>query len=193
MFNELLTAHLDGIAELSPAQMAALETHYTLLLRWNRVLNLTSVRSEEEIVVRHYCESVFLAVRLPAGRTSVLDIGSGAGFPGVPVAIVRPEAAVMLIESHQRKAVFLREATRTLPNVRVLAARVEEVREEGGWVVSRAVRFTDVAIDAARLAGHAALLTGDVTASELPGFDWDEPVRLPWGEHRYLWIGRRST
>ena len=170
-------------------QVELLRRHYELLVRWNKVLNLTAIRNMDEAVERHYCESVFAAAYLPEGRHSVADVGSGAGFPGIPVAIVRPDCTVTLIESHQRKAVFLREATRELPNVRVLGERAEAVEERFDWVVSRAVKPADVRADLKRLGRSVELLTGEVGVLELPDFRWAEPIRLPWGEHRLLWIG----
>src|SRR5262249_34337860 len=110
---------------LPPEQVRALAEHYDLLCRWNRGLNLTRVDRLEEAVVRHYCESLFLAAHLPSDPVRVVDIGSGAGFPGIPVAVARPDCTVTLVESHRRKAVFLRDATRRMPNVRVLADRAE--------------------------------------------------------------------
>ncbi len=186
MFAELLASRLRGVAELSAEQSAALERHYDLLVRWNKVLNLTSVRNTAEAVERHYCESVFLATHLPAGRLAVADVGSGAGFPGFPVAILRPDCAVAVIESHQRKAVFLREASRDLANVRVLARRAEDVQERFDWAVSRAVNAADIAAILRRLADNLALLAGE----EQPGVkaDWAAPVRLPWGARRFLWM-----
>ena len=104
---------------LSAEQEAVLEAHLELLMRWNRTVNLTAIRNREEAIERHYCESLFLGSRLPAGRLRIADVGSGAGFPGFPVAVLRPDCLVTLIESHQRKAVFLREAARQVGNVRV--------------------------------------------------------------------------
>ena len=78
--------------------------------------------------------------RLPAGVLRIADVGSGAGFPGFPVAVLRPDCSVTLIESHQRKAVYLKEASRKLPNVRVLSKLAEDVAdigEEYDWVISR--------------------------------------------------------
>jgi 16S rRNA (guanine527-N7)-methyltransferase len=152
-------------------------------------LSLTSVWTLEEAVERHYCESVFAALHLPEGPVSVADVGSGAGFPGVPIAIMRPECAIVLIESHQRKAAFLKEATRDLPNVRILAKRAEDVPERFDWVVSRAVRYSDIARALKKLGRNAELLTGEVRTEDLSGFEWQEPLRLPWGDRRYLWIG----
>jgi 16S rRNA (guanine527-N7)-methyltransferase len=191
MFVELLRSKLADIYELSDAQINQLERHFELLTRWNRVLSLTSVRTLEEAVERHYCESVFAACNLPEGMVSVADIGSGAGFPGVPIAIVRPQCSVALIESHQRKAAFLKEASRDLANARVLALRAENVAEHFDWVVSRAVRYSDIAGALKQLGRNAELLTGEVEAAGLDGFKWREPIRLPWGDRRYLWIGEQ--
>ena len=126
MFADLLKRQLSGIVQLSAGQVSALEAHYEMLLRWNRKVNLTSISGLEESVERHYCESLFLAARLPAEPLRIADIGSGAGFPGFPIAVYRPDCQVVLVESHRRKGVFLREASRTLHNVRVLAERGRE-------------------------------------------------------------------
>jgi 16S rRNA (guanine527-N7)-methyltransferase len=194
VFAELLRSKLAGVCELHDEQIAHLRRHYDLLLKWNRVLNLVSVRSLEEAIERHYCESVFLACHLPDEPIGVADVGSGAGFPGIPIAVVRPRASVALIESHQRKAVFLREASRDLPNVRVIAGRAENVADRFDWVVSRAVKYSEIAGTLKLLGRHAEILTGEVRAADLPGFVWQPPIRLPWGERRFLWIGsRRST
>ena len=80
--------------ELAEGQAAALAAHYELLCRWNKVLNLTRIEGLEEAVERHYAESLFVARYLPPGAWSIADIGSGAGFPGFPIAIVRPECTV---------------------------------------------------------------------------------------------------
>jgi len=171
---------------LSDEQAAALEAHYELLCRWNKVLNLTRVEKLEEAVERHYCESLCLAERLSAG--SVADVGSGAGFPGLVVAIARPECSVTLIESHQRKAVFLREASRGLRNVSVAAKRAEEVRERFDWVVSRAVSYGDLGRSIQRLSGSGvALLTGIEEPPTAWGMQW-ESAPLPSANQRFLRI-----
>jgi 16S rRNA (guanine527-N7)-methyltransferase len=189
VFAELLSGRLRGVAELSAEQACALSRHYELLVRWNKVMNLTSVRNLEETVERHYCESVFLAARLPAGALAIADIGSGAGFPGIPVAVMRPECQVTLIESHQRKAVFLREASREMPNVRVAPRRAEDVEGAFDWAVSRAVRAADIGPVLARMASQVALLAGG-EKPEAAGVEWAAPIQLPWGERRFLWLGR---
>ena len=178
---------------LSPEQEAALEAHLDLLMRWNKSLNLTAIRTREEAIARHYCESLFLGTRLPAGALRIADVGSGGGFPGFPVAILRPECSVTLIESHQRKAVFLREASRKVPNVRVLAKRAEDVAETFDWVISRAVSYDDLAPILKKLAPNADLLSGAEAPPANLGFVWDASVALPLGLQRYLWTGHRLS
>ena len=193
MFAELLRERLGSIIELSPLQIQQLEKHFDLLNRWNRVLNLTSLKRPEEIVERHYCESLFLAAHLPPGPLRIGDIGSGAGFPGIPLAIAKPDCSVTLIESHQRKSVFLREVARELANVSVIPARAEEITETFDWVTSRAVRFSEIEELAAKLAPNVAILGGSEALSE-NCFTWNIPIAVPWGERRKLWLGSlRST
>jgi 16S rRNA (guanine527-N7)-methyltransferase len=169
----------------------ALGALYQLLLRWNRTLNLTSIKRMEEAVERHYCESLFLGTHLPQGPLRIADIGSGAGFPGFPVAVLRPDCSVTLIESHQRKAVFLREASRKLPNVRVLARRAEDVGEQFDWAISRAVSYEDLASFLKKLAASVDLLTGGEAPPDGIGFVWQPPIPVPWGTQRFLRIGHQ--
>ena len=190
MFAELLRQRLERVVELSTFQIAQLESHFELLTRWNRVLNLTSVRGIEEIVERHYCESLFLAKHLPSGTLRVADIGSGAGFPGFPVAVLRPECNVTLIESHQRKSVFLREVSRHLTNIKVIAKRAESIEERFDWAISRAVKYSDISEPVSALATHFGLLAGVEPPSETC-FTWNNPIRVPWGATRFLWLGKR--
>lgn len=193
MFVELLREQLASLVELTPSQVATLELHFLLLMKWNEVLSLTSLSDTGEIVERHYCESIFLGLHLPAGSLKIADIGSGAGFPGIPVAVLRPDCSVSLIESHKRKGVFLREATRDLANVHVLSKRVEDVVGDFDWGVCRAVRFMDIEKPAARISRSVGVLGGK-DSPPTSRFTWNDPIRLPWGQQRYVWIGtRRST
>ena len=188
MFPELLRQKLAGILEVSSEQIQFLQAHYELLLRWNRVLNLTTIDSPEEAIERHYCESLFLAAHLSPGPLHIADVGSGAGFPGIPVAVFRPDCTVTLIESHKRKAVFLREAARKLPNVRVLSKRGEGIEEHFDCAISRAVSYEDLGSILQKIAKTADLLTG----GEAPPLDWCftwNSIPLPWGRHRFLRVG----
>ena len=191
MFADLLSERLAGVVELSPGQVEALESHYQLLLRWNRTLNLTSIKKMEEAVERHYCESLFLGTHLPQGPLRIADIGSGAGFPGFPVAVLRPDCSITLIESHQRKAVFLREASRKVANVRVLARRAEDVEEPFDRAISRAVGYKDLASFLQNLAPSVDLLTGGEAPPDGIGFVWQLPIPVPWGGQRFLRSGQQ--
>ena len=181
----------ERLPDLTPEQSAILEAHYHLLVKWNAVLNLTRIENIGEAVERHYGEALFLAKYLPPEPLQIADIGSGAGFPGFPVAVLRPDCTVTLIESHQRKAVFLRESARTIPNIRVIAKRAQEIDATFDLAISRAVSYEDLTKPLHKLAPQAFLLTG----AELPPaklrFLWNEPISLPSGQNRYLRIGRR--
>jgi 16S rRNA (guanine527-N7)-methyltransferase len=193
MFHKLLEQRLVGIAEVTRAQADALSAHYELLLKWNKVLNLTTVEGLETAVERHYCECVFAAAHLPAGEWSIVDAGSGAGFPGIPIAVMRPECLVTLVESHQRKAVFLREASRGMANVKVAATRLELVTGTFDWLVSRAVSYRDLMPGFRGLARQFELLSGAEGPPAVPGVRWEEPIALPWGKQRFLRIGECFT
>ena len=192
-FAQLLTQRFSQAGAISAPQVEQLYRHYQLLVRWNRVLNLTSIVNVEEMVVRHYCESLFLGLHLPLEAVSVLDVGSGAGFPGIPMAILRPDCRFALAESHQRKAVFLREASRALPNVRVVARRAEQIEETFDWVVSRAVGWKEVLPVARRQARRVALLLGERDADEVcteRGIVWQPAAPIPWGRQQVLVMGQ---
>jgi 16S rRNA (guanine(527)-N(7))-methyltransferase RsmG len=198
VFAELLRKGLAEVAELSsaqlsPAQFAVLEAHYNLTVRWNKILNLTKITALAEAVERHYVESLFLGVHLPPESLRIADIGSGAGFPGFPVAVLRQDCEVTLIESHQRKAVFLREASRDLQNVRVVGKRTEEVTDVFDWVVSRAVSYEDLAKSIHSMARNVALLTGDEEPPEVWGWQWAAPIVVPSGKARFLRLGKLKS
>lgn len=195
-FARLLRAYFEAVGTLSPVQVEALWRHYELLTRWNKVLNLTGVRRLEEAVRRHYCESLFVALHLPPEPVSVLDIGSGAGFPGIPMAVVRPDCRFTLAESHRRKAAFLREATREFANVEVAAERAEALQGRFDWVVSRAVRWETIRKDVVRLGRCVALLAGKGDAAKIQAtksFRWQPPVPLPWSAHGVLVLGNTCS
>jgi 16S rRNA (guanine(527)-N(7))-methyltransferase RsmG len=181
---------------LSAAQGSLLYKHFELLRRWNKVLNLTRVDTIAEAAKRHYAESLWLAAQLSETVASVADIGAGAGFPGVPVAVVRPSCRVVLVESHQRKAAFLREAVSELPNVQVEPRRAETLAGPFDCVVSRAVRPLDVMEIARRLSARAALLVGLADAQALamlPGMAGSQVQPLPWGKESAVFLAPTSS
>jgi 16S rRNA (guanine527-N7)-methyltransferase len=158
VFRELLIERVSAFYTLSSEQIDRLEQHYELMVRWNKTINLTRIDGIEDAVDRHYAESLFLASQLPQAPLRIADVGSGAGFPGFPIAVVRPDCHVTLIESHKRKAVFLKEATRSVPSIAVAAQRAEDISQVFDWIVSRAVSWEDLEKFVGKLAPNLALL-----------------------------------
>jgi 16S rRNA (guanine527-N7)-methyltransferase len=198
--NHRLTA--EGLDPLNAETAARFAEFFTLLLRWNARMNLTAIRDEEGILSRHFVESIASARTLPAGIASLLDFGSGAGFPGIPIALCRPEIAVTLAESQGKKAAFLREAVRTLGiAATVHSGRAETLTQRFDCVTLRAVDRMPVAVQAASAlvapAGWLAIMTtedelGPVEAANCEGWSWLSPIRLPGSYRRVLALGRRT-
>ena len=184
-FAELLRAEFLPYGELTGQQLGQLENHYDLLVRWNKRMNLTRIEKLEDAVRYHYAESLWLGSKISSGVKSVIDVGSGPGFPGIPVAILRPELQVTLLESNQRKAGFLREATIDLPNVHVQCSRLQDLPAgtQFDLVIARAVTPTEVL--AANLSTYWMLL---VSASDVP--PGSESTKSPWGDERVLAVPR---
>ncbi|HXP48216.1 MAG TPA: 16S rRNA (guanine(527)-N(7))-methyltransferase RsmG [Terriglobales bacterium] len=202
-------------AALDGAQLEQVSAYLDLLLRWNARINLTAVRDPESIVTRHFGESFFAARQVlkkqeaagsgqEAGVGSqerAIDLGSGAGFPGLPLKIFAPGLALTLIESSQKKAVFLKEAVRTLAltGVDVFAGRAEDFAAAADLVTLRAVERYERALGAAaRLVapgGRLALLIGSPQAARTPqllaGFGWQAPVAIPQSSARVLLVGTK--
>ncbi len=191
-----------GLPELDAGKAERFAAYLAVLVRWNARVNLTAIRDEDGILARHFVESIACAHALPAGIGTLLDLGSGAGFPGLPVAICRPEIAVTLAESQGKKAAFLREAVRVVGiPVRVHAGRAETLTERFDCVTLRAVDRMQAAVrTAAGLVGGrgwlAPMTTGaqwaEVRAAAGPGFAWEDPVALPGGEDRVLALAKRD-
>ncbi|MFN3395641.1 MAG: 16S rRNA (guanine(527)-N(7))-methyltransferase RsmG [Thermodesulfovibrionales bacterium] len=122
-----------GLKELSlPArsdQIKAFMTYLEELKRWNRAYNLTSIRKDEDIIIKHFLDSLLYLRALPEGKIVVMDVGSGAGFPGIPLKIVRPEIRLFLVEPSRKKAGFLMHIIKTLrlQDVDVIEKRIEDV------------------------------------------------------------------
>jgi 16S rRNA (guanine527-N7)-methyltransferase len=113
----------------------ALDRYLALLTTWNRRINLTGARDPEEIRRKHFDDSFAVVAHLPAEAKRLVDVGSGAGFPGAIIALARPELEVTLVESNQKKVAFLRALVRelSLANVLVMAERIEALRERDGF------------------------------------------------------------
>jgi len=191
-----------ALTPLSPDTIGKFQAYLELLLKWNGKLNLTAIREPEGILHRHFIECIFAAQHLPSGIHTLLDFGSGGGFPGLPIALCRPEIRVTLGESQAKKAAFLREVIRTLglSNVAVYNGRVEGLSQKFDAVALRAV-------DRMQEAGRAALnnlvaesylilFVTQETASDLPSefgqIEWAPSILLPGSSQRLLLIGRLS-
>jgi 16S rRNA (guanine527-N7)-methyltransferase len=187
---------------LTPAAVARFEAYLSLLVKWNARINLTATRDPEQIVRRHFAEGIFAAEHLPAGVHTLLDYGSGAGLPGIPIAICRPQFAVTLAESQSKKASFLREAVRTLElSVEVWDRRVEDLPAQRVFdcVTLRAVDRMPEACTAAvaRLApqGHLLVFTTHKAESALeaiPGLQWETDLPIPGSEQEVLRLATAS-
>lgn len=172
--------------------------YLALLLRWNTRINLTAVRDPQEILTRHFLESIATAQALPAGLQTLLDLGSGAGLPGIPIALCRPEISVTLAESQNKKAAFLQEAVRTLSlTTRVFSGRAETLPESFDCVTLRAVdRMTQAIATASDLVspqGWLAIMTSSAQARsvQIANFQWTDPVTLPGSDRRILAMGQK--
>lgn len=186
-------------------QVAQIQQYMGMLLAWNDKVNLTAIRDPLEILYRHFCESMFAAVAVPIDSGRLADVGSGGGFPGLPLKIIRPEIELMLVESNVKKATFLAEVTREigLNNARVLVSRFEELGEELtplDTVCSRAVGefvpFLTWAASERIAAKQVVLWIGGRDLEEVrrvPDWEWKEPISVPKSLRRFLLVGRRTT
>jgi 16S rRNA (guanine527-N7)-methyltransferase len=196
-------------ASLTGAQLGQVSAYLDLLLRWNARINLTAVRDPESMVTRHFGESFFAARQIlkeqeAGGRgqdvaVHAIDLGSGAGFPGLPLKVFAPALALTLIESSQKKAAFLKEAVRTLAltGVDVFAGRAEGFPSTADLVTLRAVeryeRALGIAAHLVAPGGRLALLIGSAQAARtpqlVPAFAWSAPIAIPQASARVLLIG----
>jgi 16S rRNA (guanine527-N7)-methyltransferase len=191
--------------DVNEKQIVYIQQYMKLLLAWNEKINLTAIRDPLEILYRHFCESMYAAVAVPVENGRLADVGSGAGFPGIPMKIIRPELHMFLVESNMKKATFLAEVLRTieLPDTKVLVSRYEELGEELmplDYVCSRAVgEFEPFLTWAAseRVATKQVILWigGRDLDQARRGMNWEwrEPIPVPHSLRRYLLVGTRKS
>jgi 16S rRNA (guanine527-N7)-methyltransferase len=183
--------HQAGLKSLSPEALTQFESYLALLMKWNARLNLTAIRDEKTILNRHFVECIQCAQALPnlSKGSTLLDFGSGAGLPGIPIAICRPDIRVTLAESQKKKAAFLREAARTLHlDMAVFDGRVEEMPPEQQFQVVT-LRAVDKMAEACRVAterlpAQAWIMLFATTGTEapiraaLPEIVWQKKIPL---------------
>lgn len=200
-----LLAPFNGGQELQPQTIEQLDVYLELLLRWNARVNLTAVRDPEKVVTRHFGESLFTARQLfpegAAAPVTLADIGSGAGFPGIPIKLLAPQIELTLIESQNKKAVFLREVIRALQidRAEVFCGRAEQWGRTADVVTLRAVeqfqRVLPVAAALVAPAGRLCLLIGTQqleAARKLTACQWLSPAPVPQADNRVVAIGKNS-
>ena len=186
-------------------QIEQISAYISLLLVWNEKVNITSIRDPREILYRHFCESMLARTVVPMEKGRLADVGSGGGFPGLPLKIISPDLEVLLIESNTKKATFLAEVVRELGlmGVRVMVRPYEELGEEIApvdFVCTRALGDFDQLLSWAtsrQLAVKSVVLwvggADILKLSHQAGWTWREPVPVPDSLRRFILVGDRAT
>jgi len=184
-------------------QVGQIQQYMTMLLAWNDKVNLTAIRDPLEILYRHFCESMYAVTAVPIKNGRLADIGSGGGFPGLPIQILLPELEVFLVESNVKKATFLAEVVREvgLSRARVIVSRYDELGEELtplDFVCSRAVGefgpFLQWAHSPHIEVPRVVLWIGGRDLEEIKkneGWIWRDPIPIPHSLRRLLLVGER--
>jgi 16S rRNA (guanine527-N7)-methyltransferase len=180
---------------------SSIRTFIPLLLHWNRRISLTTVTDPLEIVRFHFGECMFAAPILQNKHGRLADVGSGAGFPGMPLKLLIPTLDVVLIESNAKKAAFLSEATRELglDRVEIYRGRFEDFeldRSNFDYIATRALGMHDELINwslsAITSGGSILLWLGEEdsrSVSELGSWQWSKPLPIPGSLRRTILIG----
>jgi 16S rRNA (guanine527-N7)-methyltransferase len=189
----------------SEDQIAKIRAYMSLLLKWNRSVSLTSITDPLEIVARHFGESMYVSKLLPVENCRLVDIGTGAGFPGLALKIAVPTLNLILIESNKKKCAFLSEIVRSLQltDVEIRPERFEQIRPEtvlANLITSRAVgEFKQLlrwSSQALVRRGHLALWIGFEDSTRIartPGWTWQPAVRVPDSQRRFILTGRPAN
>ncbi len=192
--------------DLSSAELGQLLTYLDLLQRWNRKINLTAIEGAEESVTRHFGESLYLS-RWVELKGKLIDIGSGAGFPGLALKIVFPQLATTLLEPAAKKRAFLKEVARAcgMESVEVRGERLEDfvsgnAQHEFNSATSRAVghldRLVPLAAECLVAGGGIYLWVGRVQGQRLTMIRapivWKAPLLLPLARQREIWLGQKG-
>lgn len=195
-----------GLAPLTPEALGRFEAYLALLLKWNARLNLTSIRNPEGVIRRHFVECIQCAQSLPELQegATLLDYGSGAGLPGIPIAICRPNTHVTLAESQRKKAAFLREVVRSLElTAEVYDGRVEEMPPNKDFSIVT-LRAVDKMIEACRgalarlgssgwIVPFATQGTAAGIKTALPEIEWQKELPIAGSDQAFILFGRRRN
>jgi 16S rRNA (guanine(527)-N(7))-methyltransferase RsmG len=195
----------DFSIEISDEQLGQIREYIRLLLTWNEKINLTAIRDPLDILYRHFCESMFASRVAALNNCRLADIGTGGGFPGLPLKILLPDLELFLVESNVKKATFLAEVVRSLGlhGARVIVGRYEELGEEVSpldAVLARALgEFGPLlqwagsqAVDAKRVILWLGLQDAEAVV-KIDGWNWSEPVEVPKSLRRVILVGSRAS
>jgi 16S rRNA (guanine527-N7)-methyltransferase len=195
---------LEGYGFTATEQLCSQIVGYVdLLLGWNRKISLTTVVNPEDIVRFHFGESIFALSQGVIAQGRLADVGTGAGFPGLPLRLACPSIELTLLESNMKKCVFLREAVRTLrleSGVTICNDRSENFARGPSdlgfdFVTARAVGHFDETLEfsKATLARGGRLVlwlgereAGDLSSKHSSEWNWSDPVRIPGSDRRFL-------
>lgn len=191
--------------QVDEEQVGQIQEYVKLLLAWNEKVNLTAIRDPLDILHRHFCECMFAAKLVNLEACRIADIGTGGGFPGLPLKILLPNAQIALVESSIKKAAFLAEVIRTLglSNVNVVVSRYEELGEEIApidYLCARALGdfggFLNWAATNSVGAKRVILWLGSKDVEEVQkvkGWTWENPVAVPQSLRRVIIVGSNSA
>ncbi|HTC61223.1 MAG TPA: 16S rRNA (guanine(527)-N(7))-methyltransferase RsmG [Candidatus Saccharimonadales bacterium] len=186
----------------SNEQIAKIREYVLLLLKWNQSISLTTVTDPDEIVSRHFGESMFANKVIPVENCRLADVGTGAGFPGLPLKILSPAVELVLIESNKKKYAFLSEVVRNLglKGIEIVPDRFEQIRAETlqvDLISSRALGdFKELLRWSARAlkpGGNILLWVGAEDATRLAtnsSWIWEPATRIPDSQRRFILLGR---
>ena len=169
---DLQKALLNEGINVSDNQLALFQQYSSLLISWNEKFNLTAITDEKQIIEKHFLDSLFLAKYINLDNKKVLDIGTGAGFPGIPLAIIFPNASFYLSDSNGKKITFLKEVVKelNLNNVTIIQSRIEEMnkyRDQFDYVSARALKQLNILIE---LAIPLCKINGSLIAYKGPNY-----------------------
>jgi 16S rRNA (guanine527-N7)-methyltransferase len=189
--------------QLTDQQRRRLTKHFELLIQWNQKFNLSAIRQVEEIAYRHFGESLFLSTVISAPAGLMVDVGSGAGFPGLPLKVMWATPDAVLMEPIQKKATFLKEVIRQceLGGTRVVTERLETAagtfERQADLVTMRAVAVDEALLqELSRLigkGGRLALFIGNEDARRLSHsriLNWQSPIAIPDATNRVILLGQ---
>jgi 16S rRNA (guanine527-N7)-methyltransferase len=203
--NDIIEASLQPYGVTTTALLCdQIRIYIELLLRWNQKTSLTTITDPSEILRFHFGESFLAVATIPIRHGRLADVGSGAGFPAVPIRMVSDEVSAILIESNQKKATFLAEIVRELrlANVDVRRCRMEDVHLNDArvdFVTARAIGIDEDFLNWSRYAlnpaGSLVLWLGDADVTRISrksGWNWAHPTRIPQSERRFILCGSKA-